>query len=72
MALHIRHVSRASTLQAQAVATTAWTPAINWGALRLSHLNTSSTNECHALASEIQPQHARQPSRRLGDSGRKR
>ncbi|KAG6384450.1 hypothetical protein SASPL_155735 [Salvia splendens] len=71
MALHVRHVSRASSLQAQAAATAAGTPATMWGALGLPHLSTSSANECHALASEKQPQHARQPGRRPGGGGRK-
>uniref|UniRef100_A0A6N2NK60 Senescence-associated protein n=1 Tax=Salix viminalis TaxID=40686 RepID=A0A6N2NK60_SALVM len=72
MALHVRHVSRASSLQAQAAATAAGTPATMWGALGLPHLSTSSANECHALASEKQPQRARQPGRRAGGGGQKR
>jgi hypothetical protein len=72
MALHVRHVSRASSLQAQAAATAAGTPATMWGALGLPHLSTSSANECHALASEKQPQRARQPGRRPGGGGRSR
>jgi hypothetical protein len=72
MALHVRHVSRASSLQAQAAATAPGTPATMWGALGLPHLSTSSANECHALASEKQPQRARQPGRRPGGGGRKR
>ncbi|KAJ6756874.1 hypothetical protein OIU74_026176 [Salix koriyanagi] len=68
MALHVRHVSRASSLQAQAAATAAGMPATMWGALGLPHLSTSSANECHALASEKQPQRARQP----GQAARRR
>ncbi|KAJ6756879.1 hypothetical protein OIU74_026180 [Salix koriyanagi] len=72
MALHVRHVSRASSLQAQAAATAAGTPATMWGALGLPHLTTSLANECHALASEKQPQRARQPRRRWPETGLRR
>ena len=66
MALHVRHVSRASSSQAQAAATAAGTPATMLGALGLPRLSTGSANECRALASEKQPQRARQPGRRPG------
>src|SRR5665809_82069 len=72
MALHVRHVSRASSSQAQAAATAAGTPATMLGALGMPRLSTGSANECRALASEKQPQRARQPGRRPGEGGRKR
>lgn len=72
MALHVRHVSRASSSQAQAAATAAGTPATMLGALGMPRLGTGSANDCRALASEKQPQRARQPGRRPGEGGRKR
>ena len=69
MALHALCVSRASSSREEAAPRT---PTTLWGAMGLPLLSTSSANECLALASETQPQRARQPGGRPGDGGRKR